>query len=42
MMTSGGFGAWLPGSMSAFVVGMILASTPLLSAETITVLSSNG
>src|SRR6185295_20042991 len=33
---------WLPGSMSALVVGMMLANTHVLRAETITVLSSNG
>jgi molybdate transport system substrate-binding protein len=41
-MTIEGLRAWLPGSISTFVVAMILANTPLLSAETITVLSSNG
>ena len=33
---------WLPVSMSALVVGMMLANTHVLSAERITVLSSNG
>ena len=33
---------WLPGSMSALVVGMMLANTHVLRAERITVLSSNG
>jgi molybdate transport system substrate-binding protein len=41
-MTFEGLRARLPGSISAVVVGMMLADTHVLSAETITVLSSNG
>jgi molybdate transport system substrate-binding protein len=42
MMAVEGLRAWAPGPISTFVVGMMLANTPLLRAETITVLSSNG
>ena len=41
-VTIDGLRAYRPGSISTFVVAMILANTSLLSAETITVLSSNG
>jgi molybdate transport system substrate-binding protein len=41
-MTIDGLRAWLPGSMSALVVGMMLGNAHALSAEQITVLSSNG
>jgi molybdate transport system substrate-binding protein len=42
MMAVEGLRAWALGSISTFLVGMMLANTPLLGAETITVLSSNG
>jgi molybdate transport system substrate-binding protein len=41
-MTIRGLKAWLPASISALMLGMTLANTPVLSADTITVLSSNG